>query len=136
MSEDHFPDRARVYSDPVILYVLTRDEHAQMLKSRFDRQITELEDLARRELELLEENERLERLDGAELQKDENRKRLETQQQEEAETQRRMDDLTAADGAIDEGRRPQRRHRQKNAQENGGVPQVDAGTLPTGHPQG
>jgi len=94
-SEDHFPGRARVYSDPVILYVLTRDEHAQMLKSRFDRQITELEDLARRELELLEENERLERLDGAELQKDENRKRLETQQQEETETQRRMDDLTA-----------------------------------------
>jgi hypothetical protein len=93
-SEDRFPDRGRVYSDPVILYVLTRDEHAQMLKSRFDRQITELEDLARRELNLLEENERLERLKGDELQKDENRKRLETQEQEEAETERRMDELT------------------------------------------
>lgn len=93
-TEDHFPNRGRIYSEPVILYVLSRDEHAQLLKSRFDRQITELEDLARRELELLEENERLERLDGAELQKDENRKRLETQQQEETETERRMDDLT------------------------------------------
>ena len=93
-AQDHFPGRGRVYSDPVILYVLTRDEHAQMLKSRFDRQITELEDLARRELNLLEENERLERLDGADLQQDENRKRLETQKQEEAETQHRIDDLT------------------------------------------
>jgi hypothetical protein len=93
-SEDRYPERGRVYSDPVILYVLTRDEHAQMLKSRFDRQITELEDLARRELNLLEENERIERLKGDELQNDENRKRLETQEQEEAETQRRMDELT------------------------------------------
>ena len=93
-TEDRYPDRGRVYSDPVTLYVLTRDEHAQMLKSRFDRQITELEDLARREQELLDENKRLEKLDGAELQKEENRKRLENQEQEEAETNRRMDDLT------------------------------------------
>lgn len=93
-AEDHFPNRARVYSDPVILYVLSRDEHAQMLKNRFDRQITELEDLARREQNLLDENERLGKLDGAELQQEENRKRLEAQKQEEAETKRRMDDLT------------------------------------------
>ena len=93
-TEDYYPERGRVYSDPVIIYVLTRDEHAQMLKTRFDRQITELEDLARRELELLEENERIERLDGEDLQTEENRERLKGQQQEEDETQRRMDDLT------------------------------------------
>lgn len=92
-TEDHFPERGRVYSEPVVVYVLTRDEHAQMLKNQFDRQITELEDLARRELELLEENQRLEKLDGAELQKDENRKRLEEQTREEAESERRMEDL-------------------------------------------
>ena len=93
-SEDYFPRRGRVYSEPVILYVLTRDEHAQMLKSKFDRNISEFEDLARRELELLEENQRLERLGGEELQKDQNTKRLETQDQAEAETERRMQDLT------------------------------------------
>lgn len=92
--EDRFPGRGRVYSEPVTLYVLTRDEHAQMLKSQFDRQITELEDLARREQELLEENERIERLAGEDLQNEENRKRLETQEQEESETERRMDQLT------------------------------------------
>ena len=93
-SEDYFPNRGRVYSEPVILYVLTRDEHAQMLKSRFDRTITELEDLARREQELLEENQRLERLSGDELQKDDNTKRLEAQEAAEAESKRRMQELT------------------------------------------
>ncbi len=93
-ADDAFPGRARAFSEPIILYVLTRDEHAQLLKSRFDRQITELEDLARRELNLLEENERLEKLNGENLQKDEPKKRLEAQQQEELETQRRIDDLT------------------------------------------
>ena len=93
-SEDHFPGRGRVYSEPVILYVLTRDEHAQMLKSKFDRTITEFEDLARRELELLDENQRLERLSGEELQKESNEKRLEAQEQAEAESERRMKDLT------------------------------------------
>ncbi len=92
-TEDHFPDRPRIYSEPIILYVLTRDEHAQMLKNLFDRQISELEDLARRELNLLEENERIERLEGEELQKEENRERLENQAAEEAETQRRMEEL-------------------------------------------
>ena len=93
-SEDHFPGRGRVYSEPVILYVLTRDEHAQMLKNKFDRTITEFEDLARREVELLDENQRLERLSGEELQKDSNTKRLESQEQAEAESERRMKDLT------------------------------------------
>lgn len=93
-AEDYLPGRGRVYSEPVIIYVLTRDEHAALLKSRFDRQITELEDLARRELGLLEENERIDRLDGDELQRDENRDKLDFQQREEAETGRRMGELT------------------------------------------
>lgn len=93
-SEDHFPGRGRIYSEPVILYVLTRDEHAQMLKNKFDRTITEFEDLARREVELLDENQRLERLSGEELQKDPNTKRLDAQEQAEAESERRMKDLT------------------------------------------
>ncbi len=93
-ADDYFPGRARTYSEPVILYVLTRDEHAQMLKNRFDRQISELEDLARREQSLLEENQRLDHLDGTQLQQDANRKRLGSQHQEEAESQRRIDELT------------------------------------------
>jgi hypothetical protein len=92
-TEDRYPDRGRVYSEPVIIHVLTRDEHAQMLKNLFDRQITELEDLARRELGLLEDNERLDQQDGNSLQAEENRSKLAEQEREEAETARRMDQL-------------------------------------------
>jgi hypothetical protein len=92
-SEDYFPGRGRVYSEPVTLYVLTRDEHAQLIKSRFDRTITEFEDLARREQNLLDENQRLEKLSGDDLQKEANKNRLENQDQAEAETKRRMEDL-------------------------------------------
>ncbi|MGL5017442.1 MAG: hypothetical protein ACRDBP_04865, partial [Luteolibacter sp.] len=92
--EDYLPDRGRIYSEPVILYILTRDEHVQMLKSKFDRNITEFEDLARREQELLDENQRLERLDAQERQLDTNAKRLDAQEQAEAESKRRMENLT------------------------------------------
>ena len=92
-TEDRFPERGRVYSEPIVIYVLTRDEHAQMLKNLFDRQITELEDLARRELGLLEDNERLDKLDGESLQAEDNRTRLAEQEREEAESARRMEDL-------------------------------------------
>ncbi len=93
-TEDYFPSRGRVYSEPVTLYILTRDEHAQMLKNRFDRNITEFEDLARREQDLLDENHRLDELSGEDLQKEENTQKLENQEQAEAESTRRMKDLT------------------------------------------
>ncbi|MDH4444872.1 MAG: hypothetical protein QE267_07060 [Akkermansiaceae bacterium] len=92
--EDAYPKRRRVYSEPITLYVLTRDEHAQMLKGKFDRIVTEFEDLARREQELLDENQRLMRLDGKALQDAPSQKRLEGQEQAEAESKIRMEDLT------------------------------------------
>lgn len=93
-TEDYLPNRGRVYSEPVVLYILTRDEHAQMLKGKFDRNLTEFEDLARREQDLLDENERLERMGGEELQKEENLRRAENQADAESESSRRMDELS------------------------------------------
>jgi hypothetical protein len=92
-SEDFYPGRGRVYSEAILVYVLSREEHAQLLKSQFDRTIGELEDLARRELNNLDENQRLEKLEGEELEKDENRKRLDAQEQAEAENTEKMKDL-------------------------------------------
>lgn len=92
-SEDFFPGRGRIYSEPVMVYVLTREEHQQLLKSQFDRTISELEDLARKELNLLDENQQLERMNGDDLQKDENRKRLEAQEQAEDANAEKMKDL-------------------------------------------
>ncbi|MEI6674521.1 MAG: hypothetical protein WCO57_05030 [Verrucomicrobiota bacterium] len=93
-AQDYFPGRGRVYSEPVVIYVLTRDEHAQLLKSQFDRGITELEDLARREGNQLDETQRLDDLKGEELQTEDKRKRLAAQEQLEEENTRRMEELT------------------------------------------
>lgn len=93
-SEDYLPGRPRSYSEPVTLFVLTLDEHAQMLKTQFDRAISELEDLARKERGLFEENQRLERLDAEDLQAEENRKRLEAQEDGERQQTDRMEELT------------------------------------------
>lgn len=92
-SADLYPGRGRVYSEPVILYILTREEHQQMLKSQFDRTISELEDLARKELNNLDENQRLDDLGAEEMKKEENRKRLDTQEQAESESAQRMQEL-------------------------------------------
>ena len=92
-TQDYFPDRPRVYSEPIILFILTRDEHAQMLKNQFDRIVGELEDATRREQNALEENQRLERLTPEEMQKPENRERLEAQQKAEQENTQRLEQL-------------------------------------------
>jgi hypothetical protein len=110
-AEDYLPGRPRSYSEPVTLFILTQDEHAQMLKTRFDRSISELEDLARKERDLFEENQRLEKLDPAELQGEEALKRLEAQEAAEAQQTERMKELaekmeelfkdSARNGSID-----------------------------------
>jgi hypothetical protein len=93
-TEDYLPGRARSYSEPITLFILTRDEHAQMLKGQFDRVIGELEDLARKERGLLEENQRIEKLDPAEIQTEENRKRLDSQEEGERQQAEKMGELT------------------------------------------
>jgi hypothetical protein len=92
-TSDYMPDRAKVYSEPITLFILTRDEHAQMLKNQFDRIVGELEDATRREQNANEENQRLERMKPEDLQKEENRKRLEAQQKAEQENMQRMAEL-------------------------------------------
>jgi hypothetical protein len=92
-AEDYYPGRGRVYSEPVLVFVLTREEHAQVMKAEFDRVISELEDSARKELNLLDENQRLERLEGEELQGEEGKKRLEEQEKQEAENAEKMEEL-------------------------------------------
>ncbi len=93
-TEDYKPGRGRIYSEPIVLYILTKDEHAQVLKNQFDRAIGELEDIARKEQNLNDENQRLERKDANELKTDEGQKKLQAQQDAEAENRERMQELT------------------------------------------
>ncbi|MCU0795107.1 MAG: hypothetical protein MUF31_04145 [Akkermansiaceae bacterium] len=90
---DYLPGRPRSYSQPITLFVMTREEHAQMLKNRFDRSLGELEDLARRERNLFEENQRLERLEAPELREEANQRRLQKQQDEERRQAESMQEL-------------------------------------------
>ena len=92
-AEDYNPGQARVYSEPITLFILTPDEHAQLLKNQFDRIIGELEDLARREQNNHDENKRLERIDPEALQAEEAQKRLAGQERNEAENTERMKEL-------------------------------------------
>ncbi|WP_411844610.1 hypothetical protein AAFN60_11120 [Roseibacillus persicicus] len=92
-TEDYLPDRERSYSQPIEIYILTRDEHAQMLKDRFDRAIGELEDAAREEQNNLDENKRIERLSDEDLQAPENQDRLEKQRAAEQENVEKMEKL-------------------------------------------
>ncbi|TAE74124.1 MAG: hypothetical protein EAZ65_06355 [Verrucomicrobia bacterium] len=98
--DDYLPERPRTYSQSITLFILTRDEHAQMLKTRFDRAIGELEDLARRERGLYEENQRLEKLEPAELQNEETRERLKAQQDAEAQQAERMKELAESTSKL------------------------------------
>lgn len=93
-TEDYKPGRGRVYSEPITLYILTRDEHAQVLKNEFDRAIGELEDIARKEQNLNDENQRLNKKDGKELQNEEGKKKLQAQQDAERENKERMQELS------------------------------------------
>lgn len=92
--EDYFPERGRIYSQPIEIFILSRDEHAQMLKDRFDRVIGELEDATREEQNNLDENKRLERLQEEDLGEPDNRKRLEAQREAEQENVEKMEKLS------------------------------------------
>ncbi|MGC6581912.1 MAG: hypothetical protein ACON4K_06260 [Akkermansiaceae bacterium] len=85
-AQDYLPGREKVISEPIVVYILTPDEHAQMLKKRFDRLVSELEDAARREQNNLDINRRLDQQNkGEDLQKEEARREL--AEQEDAEDQ-------------------------------------------------
>jgi hypothetical protein len=93
-TEDYKPGRDRVYSEPIIIYILTRDEHAQVLKNEFDRAIGELEDIARKEQNLNDENQRLDNKKDKNLQSETGKKKLQAQQDAERDNKERMQELT------------------------------------------
>ena len=93
-TEDFKPGRGRIYSEPLTLYILTRDEHSQVLKNAFDQAIGELEDIARKEQNLNDENKRIDRKQNKNLQDKATKKKLEDQQHAERSNIERMQQLT------------------------------------------
>lgn len=93
-TEDYKPGRGRVYSEPIIIFVLTPEEHAIILKARFDRTISELEDAARREMTNLDNSQRLDKTKTPEeLQNPETQKQLSQLQENEEKNAEKLADI-------------------------------------------
>ncbi|MEJ6641896.1 MAG: hypothetical protein QNL33_01435 [Akkermansiaceae bacterium] len=93
-AEDFKPGRGRVYSEPITIFILTRDEHAQIIKSNFDRLINELEGVASKEQNNLDKNERLDKQNTAEeLQSEEAQDQLADSEKAEVENAGKMKEL-------------------------------------------
>ena len=137
-TEDYKPGRGRIFSEPLTIYILTRDEHAQVIKKRFDRVISELEDAARKELNNLDENERLDKNNTAEeLQSEEAKEKLAESEQKEAENAEKMKEIAkkmeqifkdaARNGELDQGTMKEMAEALQNMQELGeeDMPEVE-----------
>lgn len=93
-TQDYLPGRPKVLSEPIVIYILTPDEHAQMLKKKFDRLIGELEDAARREQNNLDINRRLDQKNKPEdLQKENTQKELAAQEDAEDRNAEKLKEL-------------------------------------------
>ena len=93
-TEDYRPGRGKIYSEPITIYILDKNEHAQVLKNEFDRAIGELEDIARKEQNLNDQNQRLLKQPAKDLQNEANQKQLQKQEDGERENKERMQELS------------------------------------------
>ncbi|MGJ8656703.1 MAG: hypothetical protein ACSHX6_09645 [Akkermansiaceae bacterium] len=59
--EDYNPDTARVYSEPIEVFVLSESEHASHVKEMMNDTLSKLEDAMRTEQDNLDENKRIEK---------------------------------------------------------------------------
>lgn len=93
-TQDYFPDRKRIYSEPVVLYILTLSEHAQMVRGEMDRLNSQLDDIARQMDILSDEVQRLQALKDEELQTKEVQSRLRDLADQEQGLARQLEELT------------------------------------------
>jgi len=93
-SEDYKSGRSRSYSAPITVYVLTKQEHRELIEQRTQSAINKLEDIMRTEQDALDENTRLERKSGEELQQEQNKEKLAEQADKEKENADAMKELS------------------------------------------
>ncbi len=94
--EDYLPGRARVYSAPHILYVLTPEEHAIWITEQISKWHRASLDVRDREMQLHETNKRLRAMSPEELADEKMREELRTQAAAEANNGKRLSALTKA----------------------------------------
>lgn len=92
-TQDYKPGGKRVYSEPMIIFVLSKSEHAQMIRNELERITSELEGMIRRMDAMTDEAKRLKGMEGGELKKAESQERLHALADEEQANRRELSDL-------------------------------------------
>ena len=92
-TQDYKPGGKRVYSEPMIIFVLSKSEHAQMIRNELERITSELEGMIRRMDAMMDEAKRLKGMEGSELKKAESQERLHALADEEQTNRRELSDL-------------------------------------------
>lgn len=92
-TQDYKPGGKRVFSEPMIIFVLSKSEHAQMIRNELERIASELEGMIRRMDAMTDEAKRLKGMEGSELKKAEAQERLHALADEEQTNRRELSDL-------------------------------------------
>lgn len=92
-TQDYKPGSKRVYSEPLIVFVLSKSEHAQMIRNELERITSELEGMIRRMDAMTDEAKRLKEVPEGEWKKTESQERLHALADEEQTNRRELSDL-------------------------------------------
>ncbi len=92
-TQDYKPGGKRVYSEPLIVFVLSKSEHAQMIRNELERITSELEGMIRRMDAMTDEAKRLKEAAEGEWEKMESQERLHALADEEQANRRELNDL-------------------------------------------
>ena len=89
-TQDYKPGGGRVYSEPMIIFVLSKSEHAQMIRNELERITSELEGMIRRMDAMADEAKRLKGMESGKLKDAESQERPHALADEEAGQQARV----------------------------------------------
>ena len=92
-TQDYKPGGKRVYSEPMVIIVLSKSEHAQMIRNELERIVSELEGMIRRMDAMTDEAKRLKTLEEKELRNTESQQRLHALADEEQANRRELNEL-------------------------------------------
>ena len=92
-TQDYKPGGKRVYSEPMIIFVLSKSEHAQMIRNELERITSDLEGMIRRMDAMADEAKRLKGMENGKLKDAESQERLHALADEEQANRRELGDL-------------------------------------------
>lgn len=92
-TQDYKPGGKKVYSEPMIIFVLSKSEHAQMIRNELERIAGELEGMIRRMDAMTDEAKRLKAQEDKELNNSESQQRLHALADEERSNRRELNEL-------------------------------------------